>query len=106
MSKRTSKVHSKLMKITYISDPMMYKVNSTEFKTLVQQLTGKDSYASSSEVTNEMITVDDILNDGFSNAISSIKFPVDYSRGEFFEETIAGFSPHITLYDEICFREF
>lgn len=83
----------------------MFKVDSKEFKALVQQLTGQDTYTSSSEFTNEMITVDDILDDEFSNTISAIKFPMDYSIGKSLEEnTKDGISHQISLYNEIFSR--
>ncbi|OVA05308.1 VQ [Macleaya cordata] len=112
--KRTSKVNRKPMKITYISDPMMFKASSAEFKALVQQLTGQDSYASNSEVTTEMTTSHEIVDDEFSNAISSNEFnysrglssiQFNYSGGLMLEQTVVGFDPYASLYDDIFFQE-
>ncbi|OVA05284.1 VQ [Macleaya cordata] len=116
-SKRnTKKIKKEPMKIIYISDPMMFKAsNSVEFKTLVQQLTGQDSPASSSEVATEfpcigtsstMITDEIVDEEHSNNTVSSVEFTFDdydYSKGMI--DTIAGITPPVSLYDGIFLHE-
>jgi hypothetical protein len=62
--KRQSKKNKKEVKVTYISSPMKVKTSASNFRALVQELTGQDSNVADMfvEVNDDGFHVDDVQN--------------------------------------------
>ncbi|XP_073224709.1 uncharacterized protein [Cicer arietinum] len=62
--KRQSKKSKKEVKVTYISSPMKVKTSASNFRALVQELTGQDSNVAEMfvEVNDRSVHVDDVQN--------------------------------------------
>lgn len=61
--KKQSKKNKKEVKVTYISSPMKVKTSASNFRALVQELTGQDSNVADMFVeVNDFIHVDDVQN--------------------------------------------
>ncbi|KAI5410916.1 hypothetical protein KIW84_056166, partial [Lathyrus oleraceus] len=59
--KRQSKKNTKEVKVTYISSPMKVKTSASNFRALVQELTGQDSNVADMFVEfNDCVHVDDV----------------------------------------------
>lgn len=59
--KRRSKKNTKEVKVTYISSPMKVKTSASNFRALVQELTGQDSNVADMFVEfNDCVHVDDV----------------------------------------------
>ncbi|PNY14363.1 hypothetical protein L195_g011043 [Trifolium pratense] len=68
--KRQSKKNKKEVKVTYISSPMKVKTSASNFRALVQELTGQDSNVADMfvEVNAEGFHVDDVQNNQKSSS--------------------------------------
>jgi hypothetical protein len=61
--KKQSKKNKKEVKVTYISSPMKVKTSASNFRALVQELTGQDSNVADMFVeVNDFVHVDDVQN--------------------------------------------
>lgn len=61
--KKQNKKNKKEVKVTYISSPMKVKTSASNFRALVQELTGQDSNVADMFVeVNDFVHVDDVQN--------------------------------------------
>ena len=61
---RSKRVHKKDVKVTYISSPMKVKTSASNFRALVQELTGQASNVAEMFVEADFYNYDGVLDDG------------------------------------------
>ncbi|KAJ3669184.1 hypothetical protein LUZ60_011134 [Juncus effusus] len=114
-TKTNKKKKKKAVKVVYIANPLKVKASATEFRALVQELTGRDSDPSkyiAVEDTKNQIAVEETENhtaieDTENQAINEVQYPSSSVEGackseeNSFEmiDNYAVFSPPLMLYD-------
>ncbi|KAK7334663.1 hypothetical protein VNO80_26424 [Phaseolus coccineus] len=61
---KSKRVHKKDVKVTYISSPMKVKTSASNFRALVQELTGQASNVAEMFVEADYYNYDGVLDDG------------------------------------------